>query len=97
MKNFFSKVKMFFLNLKEKCIKGYKWVGTDGLLNFESSALLIILLLVFFPFYWATALTFFIVMFKCSLDKTRGRKGELHDFICSILGILIGIILFMVI
>lgn len=95
-KNFLDKVKTFFVNLKDKAVKGYKWVGVDGLLNFETSALLTILFISFFPVAWSTALTFIIVSLKCSLDKTRGRKGELHDLICAVVGISIGVILSLV-
>lgn len=91
--DFWVKVKTFFSNLIERVKKGYKWVGTDGLLNFESSALLVILFMVFFPVTWASALTFIIVTLKCSIDKTKGRKGEVHDLICAIIGILTGVIL----
>jgi hypothetical protein len=49
--------------------------------------------MVFFPALWSSVITFIIVMAKCSFDKSRGRKGELHDFICAIIGILVGVIL----
>jgi hypothetical protein len=91
--NFWAKVKTFLSTLKERAINGYKWVGTDGLLNFETSALLVILFIVFFPVAWSAALAFILVTLKCSLDKTRGKKGELHDFICAIIGVLTGVIL----
>lgn len=91
--NFFSRVETIFAKAKEKLIRGYKWLGVDGIVNMESSALLVILFMVFFPVFWASIFTFLIVIGKCTFDKSRGRENEKHDFICCIIGILMGVIL----
>ena len=93
MNKFFNGVKDFFIKVKDKVVTGYKWIGTDGLLNMETSALLVMLFMLFFPVFWASLLTFIVVIGKCALDKSRGRENEKHDFICAIVGILVGIIL----
>jgi hypothetical protein len=91
--NFLNGVKTFFSNVKNKLVKGYKWLGIDGIVNMETSALLVMLFMVFFPVFWAAILTFLIVIGKCTFDKSRGRENEKHDFICCIVGILLGVIL----
>lgn len=91
--DFLGGVKKIYDNLKLKMEKGYKWLGTDGIINMETSALLVMLFLVFFPIFWSAALTFLIVVGKCVLDKSRGRKDEKHDLICAMVGILVGVIL----
>lgn len=91
--NFLDGVKTFFSNVKNKLIKGYEWLGIDGIVNMETSALLVMLFMVFFPVFWSSILTFLIVIGKCTIDKSRGRENEKHDFICCIIGILLGVIL----
>lgn len=91
--NFLNSIKSFFVKVKDTMAKGYDWLGTDGLLNMETSALLVMLFMLFFPVFWAALLTFIVVIGKCALDKSRGRENEKHDFICAIVGILVGIIL----
>lgn len=90
---FLDGVKTFFSNVKNKLIKGYEWLGIDGIVNMETSALLVMLFMVFFPVFWSSILTFLIVIGKCAIDKSRGRENEKHDFICCIIGILLGVIL----
>jgi hypothetical protein len=91
--NFLDGVKTFFAKVKEKLVKGYNWLGIDGIVNMETSAILVMLFMVFFPVFWAAILTFLIVIGKCMFDKSRGRENEKHDFICCIVGILLGVIL----
>ena len=91
--NFLDGVKTFFGNIKNKLVKGYEWLGIDGIVNMETSALLVMLFMVFFPVFWSSILTFLIVIGKCTFDKSRGRENEKHDFICCIVGILLGVIL----
>jgi SNF family Na+-dependent transporter len=91
--NFLKGTKSFFITLYDKIKKGYKWLGTDGIINMETSALLMILFMLFFPLFWSAALTFLIVISKCVLDKTKGRKNEKHDLVCAVIGILFGVIL----
>ena len=90
---FWDKVKKFFKDTYDKMIDGYNWLGTDGIINMETSALLMIILMMFFPIFWSAIITFLIVMGKCIFDKSRGSKNEKHDFICATIGILFGVIL----
>jgi hypothetical protein len=91
--SFFNKLSNVFVEMCNSLNRGYMWLGTDGIINMETSALLMIIFMLFFPLTWASILTFLIVIGKCVLDKSRGRENELHDFICAIIGIIIGIIL----
>ena len=92
-KNFLNSIKSFFSGVKDKLIKGYNWLGTDGIINMETSALLMIAFMMFLPIFWSAILTFIIVVGKCALDKSRGRENEKHDLICSVIGILFGVIM----
>jgi hypothetical protein len=91
--NFLDGAKTFLSEIKNKIVKGYEWLGIDGVVNMETSALLAMLFMVFFPVFWSSILTFLIVIGKCTFDKSRGRENEKHDFICCVVGILLGIIL----
>ena len=91
--NILNSIKNFVYNLKDKCNEGYKWLGTDGLINMQTSALLVMIFMIFFPVFWSAILTFILVIGKCTYDKSRGRENEHHDFICALLGILFGIII----
>ena len=71
---------------------GIKWVSLDGLVNMETSALLTMFLMLFFPTYVAAVATLLIVVGKCTLDKKRGHENETHDLICACIGIVIGMI-----
>lgn len=88
---FLDKCKIFLKKIKNNLINGYKWLGNDGVINLETSALLTIILALFFSPFWAALITFFIVIGKCTLDKSRGHENELHDFICAIMGIAVGL------
>lgn len=90
---FLNNIKNLFYSVKNKLDEGYKWLGTDGVINMETSALLMIVFMLFFPIFWSAILTFIIVIGKCALDKSRGSEKEKHDFICSLIGILFGVIL----
>jgi heme/copper-type cytochrome/quinol oxidase subunit 2 len=91
--DFLNGVKNFFTKVTDNLKKGYEWLGTDGIINMETSALLMMIFMVFFPIFWSAIITFIIVIGKCTLDKTRNRENEMHDFICAIIGILVGVIL----
>lgn len=91
--NFLNSIKSFFIKVKDTVVKGYEWLGTDGIINMETSALLMVVFMLFFPIHWASILTFILVVGKCTFDKTRGQENEKHDFICAVIGILIGIII----
>lgn len=86
IRDFVEKIKMLYRS-------GVQWIGTDGLINTETSALLTIFLMIFFQVIWAAVISFTIVMLKCILDKTRGHHNEKRDFICAIVGVLVGAIL----
>ena len=90
---FFDRVKNLYNKIKIKMNNGYKWLGTDGIINMETSALLAMLFMIFFPIFWSASFTFLIVIGKCALDKSRGVENEKHDLICAVVGILIGVIL----
>ena len=92
-KNFLNSIKSFFNGVKDKLIKGYNWLGADGIINMETSALLMIAFMTLLPIFWSAILTFIIVVGKCALDKSRGRENEKHDLICSVVGILFGVII----
>ena len=92
-KNFLNSIKSFFNGVKDKLIKGYNWLGADGIINMETSALSMIAFMTLLPIFWSAILTFIIVVGKCALDKSRGRENEKHDLICSVVGILFGVIL----
>lgn len=73
--------------------RGLEWLGTDGLLNMETSALLTIFFMIFFPICWSMMFSAIVVLGKCLLDKSRGHQNEMHDFICALIGVLVGAIL----
>jgi len=74
---------------------GLKWVGMDGLVNMESSALLVIFLMIFLKWYFAVPITFIVVLSKSLFDKRGGSDKEFHDIICATIGIIIGVLLVM--
>ena len=73
--------------------RGISWIGIDGLLNMETSALLTIFFMIFFPVMWAMIFSVVIVVGKCLFDKSRGHENELHDLICAVIGVLVGAML----
>ena len=91
--SFLNSVKNFLCGLKDKVYEGYKWLGNDGIINLESSALIVIILMLFFPIFWSAIFTFIIMVSKCALDKSKGREDEKHDLVCAVIGILFGVIL----
>lgn len=88
--SFLRKSKDFLI---QNHIDGYKWLGDDGLINMESSALLTIFFMIFFPIVWSVILTLIVVCAKCAFDKSRGHENEKHDLICACTGVIIGAIL----
>ena len=80
-------------SLKESFERGYHWIGLDGLINMETSALLVMFFLLFLPAIWASIITFLIVIGKCVIDERNGSQKETHDFICAVVGIVVGLIL----
>ena len=84
---FLKKIWKNILDLDEK---GKKWIGTDGLLNMETSALFVLVLMFFFPVLWAMIFGFIVVLVKCMIDKSKGHEKEVHDLICATIGLIIG-------
>lgn len=82
-----------FESLKSNAKRGIKWAGPDGLLNMETTALLVIALGIFLPTPWAAAVSFLISVFKCASDERRGHSGEIHDLVCATAGVVVGTIL----
>ena len=72
---------------------GKAWIGIDGLINMETSALLTIFFMIFFPKLLAMLLSFLVVITKCIVDRRNGHEEEMHDLICAIVGVLFGAIL----
>lgn len=93
MFSLFDSLRLVWNKLKEQNQRGIQWVGTDGLINMETSALLTIFLMIFLPVVWAMIISFMAVMTKCIVDKRRGHENEKHDFICASIGVIIGAIL----
>jgi hypothetical protein len=79
--------------IKDGYSRGKKWIGYDGLLNMESSALLLMVFIIFLKFYWAIIAASLVTGFKCYVDHVNGHKNEKHDLICSAFGIIIGFII----
>ena len=73
--------------------RGMEWIGTDGLINMETAAILTIFLMIFFPTMWAMLFSAFVVVGKSIFDKTKGHTKEGHDLICAVIGVLLGALL----
>lgn len=82
-----------FSVIKEHTLIGYKWIGSDGLLNLETAALLMVVLTLIFPVIASAFITIIIMCTKCIGDSLEGRENEEHDLICSIIGLVFGIII----
>lgn len=93
--------KNLFHNLIEKIEKGIveldkqgrKWIGVDGLINMETSALLTIFLMIFFKPLLSVIISFILVFAKCFFDKSRGSVNEKHDLLCAAIGVIAGCLL----
>lgn len=90
IKNLLQNIKSY---LKEGYIRGKKWIGYDGLLNMETSALLNVIINIFLNAFWSLGITCFIVGAKCLIDKKNGHSNEKHDLICASIGIIIGFLI----
>lgn len=76
--------------VKESYSRGKKWIGYDGLLNMETFALILMILMVFLQIKCAIIITSLLALFKTYVDVKNGHKNEKHDLICSSLGIIFG-------
>lgn len=88
-----QKINYVINKIKESNRRGLDWIGTDGIINAESGAILTIFLMIFLPMAWAMILSLFVILGKCWFDKKHGSKSECHDFICATIGVIIGAIL----
>lgn len=93
MYNFKEWIISLFGKLKETFLNGKKWIGYDGLLNLESSALMVIVFFVFFHYSLAVLFAVIVAGTKCYVDYKNGHQNEKHDLICSSIGIILGFIL----
>jgi hypothetical protein len=97
MNKIFDKISSFFCKIftavKDTGKNGAKWIGTDGIITMETSALLVLFLMIFFTPMWSMAFSFVIVSGKCLIDRKRGSHKEKHDFICALVGVVMGVIL----
>lgn len=97
MDKIFNKISNFFKSVFDRTIErskeGIDWIGTDGLLNMESSALLTIFLMIFFSPIISVLISLGLVFTKCLIDNKNGHAGEKHDFICAVVGVVAGVIL----
>lgn len=93
LEKFSSFCKNALNRIKETNIRGMQWVGLDGLANMETSALLVIFLMLFCPVIWSMAISIILVVGKSLLDTKKGSSDEKHDLICCIVGVLLGAIL----
>lgn len=93
MSKFCNWVSKTYKKICEAHHRGIAWIGIDGLLNMETAALLTIFFMIFLPVMWAMIFSVLVVAGKCLLDKSHGHENELHDFICAIIGVLVGVML----
>lgn len=83
----------FFRKFIDRHKRGFEWIGFDGLLNSETSALLTLTLMIFFKPLLSMLITIIIVFGKCTLDEFHNHDDEFHDFICACMGALFGLII----
>ena len=74
--------------VKDSYSRGKKWIGYDGLLNMETFALILMILMAFLQIKCAIIITTLLVFFKTYVDVKNGHKNEKHDLICASIGII---------
>ena len=79
--------------LCETTRRGAKWIGSDGLINLETAALIYLFLVLFLAIPCAVAVTMCGTVVKCAYDAAHGHIDERHDMLCAGIGIVVGIIL----
>jgi hypothetical protein len=84
-----------FEGIKKNTKRGIEWTGSDGLINMETGALLVLFFRIIFPFPCCAVVSFLIMGIKCAFDSCKGHKNEKHDFICAFIGVLCGVMLSM--
>lgn len=74
-----------------------KWIAADGLLHFETSFILTVIFALIVPMIYAAPIALVIGLIKEANDvwvkKCNNWKQALHDIICDVAGVLIGIVL----
>lgn len=73
--------------------KIWKWVRVDGLLHFETCALIAFVVAAFLP-WWSGGIAAAVAGIGKELwDKTHGGKFEGHDLICDGVGAVLGMVI----
>ena len=87
------RLKEYYNIIKKRTICGYKWIGSDGLINLESTALLTIFFMLFFSTPMSVFLASIFAICKSINDFKNGHFDEKHDLICASMGIILGVLL----
>lgn len=76
--------------------KALQWLGLDGLTHIIVSAVLLLILQIFLPWWVCVSVTLLIGVAKEVIYDKWMRKGtpQWKDIICDIVGILIGCLMF---
>lgn len=70
-----------------------EWIKIDGLLHFETAALITVILWMFFPWWISAIITILIGAGKEAYDIKYGTPSW-HDFICDVVGVIFILTLF---
>lgn len=93
-----ERFKNFCKWLKEAIAKCRRYIGTDGLLHIETSFILVLLFRLFMPAFFAVLAALVLGLAKEVVDiwwrKSNTWRQALHDIICDLAGILLGVALF---
>lgn len=78
--------------------RAVRWVAFDGLLHIETSFILVLLFRLFMPAFFAVLAALVLGLAKEVVDiwwrKSNTWRQALHDIICDLAGILLGVALF---
>lgn len=92
----FESIKNFFRNLWERAVDLYHWMRSDGLLHASLSALLILILCPIVGSFFAIVGTVAVGVGKEVYDEQSGKGyAEIHDIICDGLGIIFGLLIYL--
>lgn len=82
--------------MKNLIKKIWKWMRSDGLLHIACSALIVLTFAAVLPL-WAAALIAAVAgVAKEIYDRHNGGVAEWHDIICDAIGIVYGVLIFLV-
>lgn len=80
----------------EKILIPVRWIAFDGLLHIETSFILVLLFRLFMPPFCAVLAALVLGLAKEVVDiwwrKSNTWRQALHDIICDLVGILLGIV-----